>query len=81
MKTTCARVCVQLEKIGAEEPEECLVSMAMDLPLLFGTMPAYMEQTHLLTELDFTSIYENHQKVETLAYPCVYVSVCFHKLI
>jgi hypothetical protein len=52
-----------IHEIGAEEPEECLVSMAMDLPLLFGTMPAYMENKQVLTELDFSHIYANHEKV------------------
>ena len=37
--------------------------MAMDLPLVLATMPAYMEQAHLLWKWDFEPAYANHMKV------------------
>lgn len=39
------------------------MSMAMDLPLVLATMPAYMEQSHLLWAWDFAPAYANHMKV------------------
>ena len=45
-----------IHEIGAEEPEECFVSMGMDLPLVLATMPAYMKHSHLLWDWDFTQV-------------------------
>jgi len=49
-----------IHEIGADEPEECLIAIGMDMPLIFCTMPAYMSRLQILKEWDLTTAYANH---------------------
>jgi len=51
-----------IHEVGAELPEECLVAIGMDMPLLFETFHFLAEHCNEIAHIDATPMYENYQK-------------------
>lgn len=58
-----------IHEIGAELPEECLVAIGMDMPLLFETFHFMAEHSKELAHLDGTQFYKNYEsQLQVLAH-------------
>jgi len=53
----------QIHPMAADFPEECLMALGLDVPLLFDTFYLFLEKPETAYEWDCTEVYENYFKI------------------